>query len=113
MNRVVVSYSRSDKRWLEQLKIHLKPLVREGLDLWDDTRIQPGQPWREEIEQALSSARIGILLVSAHFLASDFVVKDELPRLLAAAETGGTVILCLIIDHSLFADMPALARLQT
>lgn len=39
--RVFVSYSHRDKKWLERLQIHLKPLVRAGnIDLWDDTRIQ-------------------------------------------------------------------------
>ncbi len=40
---VFVSYSHWDKKRLERLQVQLKPLVRTGdIDLWDDTRIQPG-----------------------------------------------------------------------
>jgi len=39
---VFVSYSHRDKKWLERLQVHLKPLARAGnIDLWDDTRILP------------------------------------------------------------------------
>jgi hypothetical protein len=41
---VFVSYSHADVKWIERLKIHFRPLVRRGaLDLWDDSRISPGQ----------------------------------------------------------------------
>ena len=40
---VFVCYSHEDKKWLKRLQVHLKPMVRDGdIDLWDDTRIQPG-----------------------------------------------------------------------
>ena len=35
---IFVSYSHRDRKWLERLQVHLKPLVRAGnIDLWDDT----------------------------------------------------------------------------
>ena len=52
--KVFISYSHADKKWLERLKRHLKPLVREGyLDCWDDTHIHPGDDWQQEIRTAL------------------------------------------------------------
>jgi internalin A len=40
---VFVSYSRTDRRWLERLQVHMKPLAHKyDLDLWDDTRLRPG-----------------------------------------------------------------------
>jgi hypothetical protein len=109
---VFVSYSHQDKKWLERLQVHLKPLVRAGdIDLWDDTRIQPGADWKTEIDRALVSARVAVLLVSADFLASDFIHDEELPVLLQAARKRGTRILPVILSHSLFADS-SLARFQ-
>jgi hypothetical protein len=84
--RAFVSYAHRDKSYLERLHIHLKPFVRkENLDIWDDTRIEAGQKWKDEIRQAISLAKIAILLVSADFLASEFITENELPQLLTAA----------------------------
>ncbi|HEY6547311.1 MAG TPA: toll/interleukin-1 receptor domain-containing protein, partial [Vicinamibacteria bacterium] len=91
---VFISYSHKDERWLRRLEVHLRPLVRDALiSIWSDREIPPGAQWRDEIRKAISRARVGVLLVSADFLASDFVATDELPPLLKAAESSGTVIL--------------------
>src|SRR3954470_17624379 len=77
--KVFISYSHADRTWLERLKWHLKPLVREGrLDCWDDTRIRPGDDWKREIRTALEKAQVAVLLISARFFASDFIDKNEL-----------------------------------
>jgi hypothetical protein len=49
--KIFVSYSHSDKKWLHRLKVHLRPLERDGLiECWDDTQIASGQKWRSEID---------------------------------------------------------------
>ena len=40
-NSVFVSYSHRDRRWLERLQVHLRPLERDfGITIWDDTRME-------------------------------------------------------------------------
>jgi len=69
-----ISYSRKDRDFLERFWTHLSPLeTLYGLQRWDDSRIQPGDIWLEEIEQALERAQVALLLVSPDFLASDFI----------------------------------------
>jgi hypothetical protein len=113
MRRVFISYSHKDKPILERLQVFLKPLQREGIiDAWDDTRINAGDDWREEISKALADSDVAILLVSADFLASEFIVNDELPALLAKAESEGTTILSVIVGHSRFRQTKSISRFQ-
>ena len=111
--KVFISYSHADKDWLDRLKRHLKPLVREGnLDCWDDTHIRPGDDWKQEIRNALDTAQVAVLLISADFFASDFIDETELPPLLDAAKAKGARILPVIISASRFKRVPELARFQ-
>jgi hypothetical protein len=110
---VFVSYSHRDQEWLERLQVHLKPLERAGtLAIWDDTRIAAGQAWNEEIRRALAEAAVAVLLVSADFLASDFIAGQELPPLLEATERHGIPVLPLFLSPCRIASVPALERLQ-
>jgi len=104
-DKVFFSYSHKDQDWLQQLKIHLTPAIRAGLlSEWDDMQIQPGAQWRDEIQAALSTAKVAVLLVSANFLHSEFITSEELPILLQAAKDEGVVIFPVIVDHCLYEE---------
>jgi WD40 repeat protein len=108
-----ISYSHKDRALLEQFQAHLKPLIRDhNLRVWDDTNIKPGDTWKAEIERALASARVAVLLISHNFLASDFIHGEELPRLLKAAKNEGARILPVILSPSVFSLTP-LSQFQT
>lgn len=112
--KVFIVYSHQDAKWLNRLQVHLTPLERQGLiERWDDTRIAPGTSWRGEIRKALESVKVAVLLVSADFLASEFIADNELPPLLPAAQSEGVVILPVIVSPCLFTNVPALAQFQT
>ncbi len=101
--KVFISYSHNDKRYLGELQTHLKPVIRtEDIDVWDDTRIQAGQEWHEEILAALNDCCVAILLVSPGFLASDYIYRYELPALLDASKDRGVVILPVIVSTCRF-----------
>lgn len=110
---VFVSYSHRDRKWLERLQIHLRPLERDhSLAVWDDTKIRPGTDWRGEIRHAIQTAKVAILLVSADFLASEFIAKNELPPLLRAAKEDGALILPVIVSPCRFVKTENLSGFQ-
>jgi len=111
-DQVFVSYSPSDKVFLEEIKKHFKPF-EDQINFWDNNKILPGQNWRAEIKSAISKTKVIILLLSADFLASDFIISDELPSLLKAAENDGAVILTVILKPCLFEVIDELNQYQT
>jgi hypothetical protein len=97
--KVFISYSHEDEKWVQRLRVHLKPLTRlHKIEIWDDTKIQAGSKWQDNIQEAMDGALVAVLMISANYLASDFVVNDELPHLLKAAEVEGATILLLILS---------------
>lgn len=103
LQRIFISYCHHDSEYIDRLLVHLKPLEKEGLiELWTDKKLHPGDRWKKEIEMALHRANVAVLLISADFLASDFIINNELPPLLRNAEDKGTRIIPLILKPCRF-----------
>lgn len=75
-------------------------------------QIKAGDKWREEISKAISEAAVAILLVSADFLASDFIAENELPPLLEAAEKDGVKIISVILKKCAYNETKAISCYQ-
>lgn len=93
---VFISYSRADREWRSRLVTHLGVLERLGLiEVWSDNRIGAGSKWEEEIQAALTRAKVAVLLLSPSFLASPFIWDKEMPRIIEH-EKAGMIVLPLI-----------------
>lgn len=112
---VFVSYARADQKrvkWIDRLDLHLRQIPGLSTRIWNDSRIEAGVDWRQEIELGLASAKAAVLLVGPNFLVSRFVLENELPPLLKAAEEEGVRIFPLITDPSAYEES-VLGRYQS
>ncbi len=113
-DKIFVSYSHKDSKWLKEFQTHIKPLVHEyGFKIWDDTKIKVGKEWLEEIEHALATAKVAILLVTPDFLASDFINDRELPPLFDAAKKEGLIIFWIPITYSNYKTNKIIEKYQS
>ncbi|HEX8852255.1 MAG TPA: TIR domain-containing protein, partial [Pyrinomonadaceae bacterium] len=95
---VFYSYSHEDEQWRDLLDTHLALLKREGvIRCWHDRKITPGTEWHGKIHARLNSADIILLLVSPHFLASDYCYDVEVERAMQRHEDDEATVIPIIL----------------
>lgn len=109
---IFISYSHKDSKWKDMLLIQLKATQSSRIILWDDTMIQTGEDWLADIYHNISLSSIAILLISSDYLASDFIQKSEIPRMLLRHNSGGLRLLPLIVRPCLWKNIDWLSILQ-
>lgn len=111
--RVFLSYAHADESWRKQVAQQLGVLEKQGLlDLWDDRKIGAGKDWYEEIHTEMSGAKVALLLVSSAFLNSDFILREEVPKLFDKHQEGGMTLFPLVIKPCAWQVVPWLSQLQ-
>ena len=105
--KIFISYSHPDKAYVDKLLRHLHVLERVAdFDVWSDRNIEPGEDWQKKIQTQLENSQVAILLVSANYLASEWIAQKELPALLEHASQRGLRILPLLVSPSLWKHTP-------
>jgi tetratricopeptide (TPR) repeat protein len=96
---VFVSYSHKDEPWKDLLLPQLGVLVQlKRIDLWADRKIDAGDSWYPEIKAAMERAEAAVCLISANYLSSPFVQKEEVPYFLTQREERGLLLLPVLIS---------------
>jgi F-box protein 11 len=102
---VFVSYSHLDTSWLEQFDAPLKALVNHvNFERFDDRQLLGGSSWDVEIKAALERATIALLLVTANFMASEYIKNVEIQAALRNRKEKGCIVipvLCRACDWEL------------
>jgi TIR domain len=107
---VLVSYARNDAAFFEEISAHLSLLQRKGvIQVWHEGRIRAGESWADVIRNQIQNADIVILLISADFLASDFVWGHELALVLQRQRQGKATVIPVIVRPCLWEDSPLAA----
>lgn len=95
---IFISYSHRDEVWKDRLVKQLNVLaLEEHFSVWDDRRIAAGDDWYPAIAAAIQAAHAAILLISADFLTSGFIRREEIPRLLGRRAEQGLLVIPLIL----------------
>ncbi len=110
---VFVSYSHKDEKEKDALVAHLGVLDSADLiDLWSDDRINAGADWEAEIRLAIAKAQVAILLISANFLTSQFILRREVPEFLKRRDQEGLTVFPVIAKACAWKKVEWLAKMN-
>ncbi|MHC1769490.1 MAG: toll/interleukin-1 receptor domain-containing protein [Verrucomicrobiia bacterium] len=106
-NQVFISYSHLDRDWMEQVRSRLSRLGHDiGIAPWSDQNIPPNADWEQELEAVISRSKLAILLVSRHFLNSEFIMYREVPLLLEARRDSGLILHWFLLEKCEYRSTP-------
>ena len=77
-----VSYAHANQelagRFVAQFKEYTRPSKAYHYNIWLDTDLLVGENWDQEIKKALDKCDLGLLLISASFIGSNYITSVEL-----------------------------------
>jgi len=82
--RIFISYSHAGNgpKWKAALLDSLTVFEKHHLlDVWQDGKIRVSGYWEDDIEQAMGSARLAVILLTPEALESQFICEKEFPYL--------------------------------
>ena len=84
MTQVFVSYSHKDEAYLQKGELidYLKSSLGNKARFWDDRGIVTGNLWDETIHKNILNSQVAILLVSNHFIESEYINSVEVHKFL-------------------------------
>ena len=110
---VYISYSHADRETHRKLRRVLDGDPRIADLIWDDTKLTPGEDWRQEIDQHVARARIMIMLVSENYLSQGngglkrcSAWDCEIEQAFKGCEAGELTILWLPVTSASVVDTP-------
>ncbi len=96
---VFISYSHKDEIWKDRFKPQLEALeTADRIVVWDDRKLDGGDKWYPEIEEAMSKAAVAVCLISENYLSSKFCVKEEIPYLLNREQENNMLFIPVLIS---------------
>ncbi len=109
---VFISYAHKDRKLRDELAVHLGNLRNQHvISDWFDGDIIPGTEWEQDILEHLRTAKIILLLISAHFMASSFCWEIELKEAIARHEAKQARVIPIVLRPTDWRDAP-FAKLQ-
>lgn len=111
--KVFISYSHKDKQLKENFFDHMSPLVRaDKVTVWNDSAIDIGSDWNDEIIESLKNADLVVCLVSSSFIASDFCYLKEFTEALDDHRNGLKKVIPVRVRRCFWDPLP-IAKIQS
>lgn len=105
--RIFLSYAHADEKYKDELLKHLEGLkLTNNISFWDDRNICPGQDWDGEIKTNLEKADIILLLISADFIASSYILEKELNAAIERDRNNEAIVIPIFVRDCDLTDMP-------
>jgi hypothetical protein len=94
--------------------VHLGVLQKAAglIELWSDDRIGGGEDWEQKIDRAIEEAKAAILLISADFLNSEYILSKEIPKLRQCHSNKELKIIPIITKPCAWQKIDWLARMN-
>lgn len=110
---VFISYSHQDRKWLEELQPYIKTVRKfSRVEIWDDRALEPGDDFKQVIVGHIANSDAAFLLVSQHFLASEFISEVELPLIEQRHGSDQQRIYWLPVRHTFFPEGSLFTRVE-
>jgi GTPase SAR1 family protein len=101
--KLFISYSHRDDAARDRLQTFLTPLERSGtVIVWTDRRLVGGERWDQEIKREIGTAELIVFLLSADFLASNYIYGVEMRIARERWEEGAVEILPIVVGECLW-----------
>ncbi|WP_020531248.1 TIR domain-containing protein [Flexithrix dorotheae] len=114
--KAFISYAHKDRKYfkalVEGLKVHSKNSIHFNWEIWDDREIVLGEEWDEQIQQEVKKCDFAVLLISANFLSSPYIKKDEFENFVLRQKNDGFLFFPVLISDCEFSNWENLSRIQ-
>jgi len=98
MAKLFFSYSHRDEEMRDELETHLAMLMRQKvIEPWHDRRIDAGSELDDSIDGHLEDSDIILLLVSPHFLASEYCYDVEVAKAMQMQKDNQATVIPVIL----------------
>ena len=99
--RGFVSYAHKDHKLYTEFRQHLKALEREfQFGFFDDQGLRHGDRWDPVLKQQIAEAHIIVMVLSPAFMASDYIMDEEVPAIMARARAKDVLVVPVLLKDS-------------
>jgi len=99
--KIFISYAHEDEKYKDKIIMFFKPKIICGeVEIWHDRDISEGDLLHEKIQEKLNTAHAIIMLISPHFLASEYINSKEFKIALERHKDGNARAFGIVVEDS-------------